>query len=235
MKKRILLGIPAFALLFGLSVAVLPLAVHAHAEDGEESSQTESEEKAEEIAREQAKKLAEQRKEAEKRRLEALKKTQEQEREALKKRSEAEKKKAEEAKEKFKAACENRRESFKTRMENISERAGRHVSRLESITERVDAFKTTKNLTVENYDALLADVENKKALVETLAEAVKQQAEAFTCGEEEGEAKANLSTFKDALEQEIDALKAYKTSVKNLIVAVKTAAEQAEGTSDEQN
>lgn len=233
MKKRMVTGMAVIALLFGFFAAILPGTVTAH-EGGpghDHGTVVASESELNTDTKERLQKLAEQRKEAEKKRLELL----DQDKNTLRRKSEAEQKQAAARKEQFKAACENRRENFRNRLESIGTRAQKHVATLESITARVEEFKTRKNLTVENYDALVADVAAQKALVQSLATTVKEQADTFTCGEEPGQASASLAAFKDALQQQIEALKAYKTSVKNLIVAVRAAAVQAEGAGDAQN
>jgi hypothetical protein len=124
--------------------------------------------------------------------------------------------------EKFKKACENRQANYQNRLENISKRSQRHLDVLDKIVDRVKAFKEDKAVTVENYDALLADIAAKKAVVHDLQDLIGEKAkEDFSC--ERGAAKESVQAFKDLLHQQIDALKDYKTAVKNLIVAVKTA------------
>lgn len=197
-----LIRVPLVMLALLLAFAVVPSAVLAH--EGE----TESDDTAQQEADETTKKLEEQRREAAEKRAEEAK-------EALSKLTEN-------AKERFKKACENRRESYKKRIENIAERSKKHVEVLDKIVERVKSFKEDKNLTVANYDALLEQVETKKLVVENLQETIKTQAEVeFNC--ERGATLEQVKAFGDVLHQQIDALKEYKTAVKNLIVAVKTS------------
>jgi|GEM_PF-2320031 len=240
MRKKLYV-LPALAIALVLALAAVPRA--AFAEDGSDSSTSGSDSSsgsggadsgddnhnsgtttdspnrhAQEQAQEQLKKLQEQRSEAAKQRMEAA-------REKAKSSDDTETKKNEA----FKKACDNRADNFKNRLENIGSRAQTQQQKIDAIVQRVTAFKESKNLDVANYDALLADVNAKKQVVADLVTATQQAGQNFTCGATSDEAKANLATFKDALQQQINAMKDYRTAVKNLIVAVKTAAEAANG------
>ncbi len=206
--------VPLVALALVLAFSVAPSIVFA--QDGESSDQTQEQETETEQENETLHKLFEQRKEAAEKRREDAKQELENQREDAKQLGE-----------RFKKACENRRESFKNRLENMATRSEKFIGVLDKIVERVKEFKDTKGLTVANYDALIADIEAKKLVVHDLQELQKQKAEAdFSC--ERDAAKESVGVFGDLLHQQIDALKDYKTSVKNLIVAVKTAAEATE-------
>lgn len=84
---------------------------------------------------------------------------------------------------------------------------------------------TSKNLSVANYDALLAEIATQKELTRTIA-AAKEDSGSLDCTDHDT-AKASLSGFGDAFRQEIDAIQAYKTAIKNLVTAVRTAAKEA--------
>ncbi len=127
--------------------------------------------------------------------------------------------------ERFKQSCEARKSSYQARLTGIANRAERHINIVDKIVERVKAFVNTNNLSVTNYEALTADVEAKSLVAHNLQEAIKLKAtEAFSC--ERGVAIENARVFGDILAQQTDAFKEYKASVKDLIVAVKTAASQ---------
>ena len=216
MKHTVRLSLVMLALV--LAFAVMPQTVFAH---DDHNVAVETEEQSQRVL-EAVKKLYEQRKEAaEKRRQEA--------KEALESvREEAKQQLAE----RFKEACENRRANYQNRLQNIAERSQKHVGVLDKILERVKAFKKSKNLTVENYEALVAEAEAKKLVAHDVQEVANAAAGAdFSC--EPDAARESVAAFKDILHQQINALKGYKTAVKNLIVAVKTAAVAAEGVSDE--
>jgi len=245
MKKHARLFIPLLALAVLLAVAGGTHNARAlsGSDDGTASSNSSSgsgsgsdgTDDGQEGSSDRIKQLAEQRKEAAEKRAAELKEAQEKRQAALKQKSESEQEKDRQKQEKFRKACENRTGTFKTRLGNIDTRTQKQLDTMDKIVERVKTFKTNKNLTVDNYDALLADVAAKRQVVVDLHDVLKQQTTSFTCGDDQSQAQANVQTFKDALKQEIDAIKAYRTAIKNLIVAVKTAAQAQEGATDNES
>jgi hypothetical protein len=111
-------------------------------------------------------------------------------------------------------------------MERIGTRGERHLAVINKIADRVEAFYTKSGKNLSNYDALVTDVNAKKAAATTAVEKVKADRQAFKC--DGNDPKGVASSFKDDLKLETSALKNYKTAVKNLIVGVKSV----QGTSD---
>lgn len=244
--KRTGIIVPALVFVLVLGLAVVPHVVRA--KDGQDTQQSETDkqaaeaekeaqQKAAEQAKEQAQKLAEQRKEAEQQRQEELKKTQETEREALKKQSEAVQKqesKSNDARtEAFKVACEAKQENFKARMETVSTALQNRGEAFNILAERIKTYVTDNSISVPSYAQLLTAVETQKSLAQTVAQVVKGEGQDFDCSDS-GTAKESLVSFSDAVKQEIDAISAYKTAVKNLIAAVKSAVITTGGTSNAQ-
>jgi hypothetical protein len=124
--------------------------------------------------------------------------------------------------------CQKREQSIKNIMTRISDRGQKHIDLFNTIAERTEKFYTDKGRTVANYDALVADVNAKKATAQTAVDDVKAKSGVFTCTADDP--KGAATAFKDSLKAEIAAMKAYKTSVKNLIVAVKSAQSDADKT-----
>jgi hypothetical protein len=102
--------------------------------------------------------------------------------------------------------------------------AQKHLDVFTKIFERTKTFYTDKGKTVANYDALVAAADAAKAKAEATLATLKAT-DTFKC-DVEGP-KVVAEDFKAAHEQLREDLKAYRTAIKNLIVAVKTA--QAEG------
>jgi hypothetical protein len=152
---------------------------------------------------------------------------------SVEKQAEQKKKREEKRKEGLKKACENRRESFKKRMEGIAERSQKRLEVFDKIAEKVEAFNEEKNLNVENYDQLLADVKAKRQAVHDAHEAAKENAGTFDC--EGDHPKQSVESFKTTLHNEIDAFKAYKKSLKALIAAVRAAAVKVEDGANNEN
>lgn len=226
MTKRSIFIVPLVLLAAVLAVAT-PLAVRAEdTTDSSSSSSSEADQKAAEAqkkaaeqAAEQAKKLAEQRQEAAKQRQETAQHQNEQESQAA---SEAAKNAAEKAKEAFEKSCESNSTGFENRVKGIRERATNHISVLNNIDDRVEAYVKNNNLTVANYDALLTEVKTQRQLVTTLESQISQTT--FSCGTDKVTTQETVSSIRDGYKQELSAIAAYKEALKNLIAAVKAAA-----------
>lgn len=117
-------------------------------------------------------------------------------------------------------ACQNREKAIANIMARLADRGTKQLDVFTKIAERIQGFYTIKGKVLSNYDALVAEVNAKRAAAETAVEAVKNTSIEFKC--DGTDPKGAASIFKEALKSEIEALKAYKTAVKNLIVGVKS-------------
>ncbi|HSW85757.1 MAG TPA: hypothetical protein VLF79_04085 [Candidatus Saccharimonadales bacterium] len=117
-------------------------------------------------------------------------------------------------------ACKNREKAINNILKHISDRGQRQLNLFTSIATKTETFYTDKGKTLSNYDALVTDVTAKKAAAQTEVDTVKAESVTFKC--DGTDPKGAASSFKEALKGEIQALKDYKTSVKNLIVGVKS-------------
>ena len=111
-----------------------------------------------------------------------------------------------------------RLQSFTTLAETIERNFDRLVGRVKSYYENKLA---PKGVTVSNYSELLANVNSKRGNVESALSDLKISANSFSCGS--ADPKSELNTFREKAQVLIKALKEYKTAVKDLLVAVKTA------------
>lgn len=122
-------------------------------------------------------------------------------------------------------ACEARQDAIKKRSEQMVKRAMNQEDVFTKIATRVEEFYQTKVVaqgkTVPNYAALVADIAAKKAALSPLLIKVQTDAANFSCAKDHPADQMKL--FKQDMEAVIAGLKDYKTSVRNLIVAVKTA------------
>jgi hypothetical protein len=137
--------------------------------------------------------------------------------------------KREKAKEHLDAAklkvCQNREKHITTTMTNLTDRGTDHLTVFTKIADRVEAFYTSKGKTVSNYDTLVADVNAKKAAVETAIANAKASGTTFSCTDPNPTMAAQQ--FKDAHAAVVKALQDYRTAIKNLIVAVKSVQSDA--------
>ena len=102
----------------------------------------------------------------------------------------------------------------------VAQQATKHFDVFQKVKLRVVAFKEDKNLSPANYEALLADVNAKEEAALTAIEAVRTAK--LDCAAE-GSQKRVGTYVSTTVHTAKDALKAYRTSIKNLIVGVKQA------------
>jgi hypothetical protein len=105
-------------------------------------------------------------------------------------------------------------------LSRLSDRGQKQFTLFTTIATRTENFYNNKGKTLSNYDALLADLGAKRDVAQTAVDNLKASSLNFNCGA--NDPKGVASSFKDSLKNEISALKDYKTSVKNLIVGVKS-------------
>lgn len=117
--------------------------------------------------------------------------------------------------------CQKHEATINNTLSRITQRGQNQLNLFTTIATRVETFYVSKGKTLANYDALVADVTAKKAAAQTTVDTIKADSVTFKC--DGSDPKGALAIFKDALKDEIAALQAYKTSVKNLIVGVKSA------------
>jgi hypothetical protein len=117
--------------------------------------------------------------------------------------------------------CEQRAEKINAIIQKRSEMATKNLEVFTKISERVQEFVKTKGYTIENYDALVATINDKKAAAQA---AITVNSETtFSCSEADGSDVAKLP--RESMTAVRDALQAYRTAIKDLIVQVKPAAE----------
>lgn len=122
--------------------------------------------------------------------------------------------------------CEKREASIQKRSTRLVAKAENIQKRFDRIAEKVDTYYIDvlmlKDVEIENYDELLANVEENRVAAATKLGAAESTASNFTC---EGEdPKDQVKQFRTDMKGVISALKGYKKAVVNLIVAVRTKA-----------
>lgn len=117
--------------------------------------------------------------------------------------------------------CQTREKAINNIMGRIATRGEKHIGVFNKIAERTQAFYVSKGLSVSNYAELVAAVNTKKAAAESAVAAVKATSVEFKCDGSDPHGAGQV--FKENLRKEKAALKEYKTAVKNLIRAVKSA------------
>lgn len=116
--------------------------------------------------------------------------------------------------------CQHREKAIDNIMARIAERGQKQLDLFTTIATRTETFYTTKGKTLSNYDALVTDVTAKQTAAQTAVDTIKADKANFKCDGTDPHGAS--TTFKTDLKLEISALKDYRTSVKNLIVGVKS-------------
>ncbi len=199
LKHGLLVGVMAVSVL-----TVVPLTAGAETADSTTNQTT----------RETAQKEIEARREAAKAKLEAQR---EEAKAKLETQREAAKTRLTDAKLR---ACEKRQTAISNIMKRISNRGQKQIDLFSGIAERTQAFYEKKGKTLSNYDALVADVAAKKESAQDAVAMIAAHGTEFSCDSDDP--KGSVTGFREHQQQAIAALKEYKTSVKNLIVGVKS-------------
>lgn len=122
-------------------------------------------------------------------------------------------------------ACQAKENSLKNRLTSLNNLATNMESKFTSIANRVEEYYTAKVVpagkTVTNYAALVSLIQTKKTAVQTALTKAQTDAGAFTCTS--NDPKGQLTLFRKDMQAVKSALKEYRTSIKNLIVAVHSA------------
>ena len=117
-------------------------------------------------------------------------------------------------------ACQRREAVITKLMANLADRGTRQIEVFDKIADRTQVFYQEKGRTLDNYNALVAEVDAKKAAAEAAVQTTKDTVVEFDCDGDDP--KGAGAEFKENLKAQHEAMKAYKTAVKNLIVGVKS-------------
>lgn len=116
--------------------------------------------------------------------------------------------------------CQNREKAIGNIMARMSDRGTKQLDVFTKIYNRVQAFYLEKGKTLDNYAVLSSEADSAKLNAESAALKAKETSVTFKC--DGTDPKGLARTFKEALKLQNEALKAYKTAIKNLIVGVKS-------------
>lgn len=118
-------------------------------------------------------------------------------------------------------ACEQRQANIDKRTANFATAAQRHLGVFNKIFTKVQAFHDKKQLNVTNYDSLVATVTAKQTAAQTAVDALKALDVNIDCTQTDP--ATTVATVKTAVSDARTALKAYRSSIKDLVVALKGA------------
>ncbi len=128
--------------------------------------------------------------------------------------------------------CQQREKNIVNRSNNMVRHANHMIEVFDSISTRIQNYYLTKLVpqgkVLPNYDALVLEIQTNKNTLAPLLETVKTDVANFKCDGDDP--KGQLDQFKEDMQAVIVGLKTFKTSVRNLIVAVNSIGREA-GTS----
>ena len=118
--------------------------------------------------------------------------------------------------------CQVKEKVITNRSNNMIRHANRMLEVFDSIATRIQNYYLTRLVPqgkiLPNYDALILDIQTNKNAITPLLDAVQADIANFKCdGDNPG---SQLTQFRTDMQAVIQGLKAYKTPIKNLIVAV---------------
>ena len=130
-------------------------------------------------------------------------------------------------------SCQARESGIKTRMTQLTKLTANMETTFDRIAEKVKTYYTETVLpsgnTAPDYDILISDIAAKKALIQTELSKASTAIETFSCTSG-GDPKTLMNQYQINMRAVKTALKNYRTSIVNLIVAVRTVSKEIEAT-----
>jgi hypothetical protein len=122
-------------------------------------------------------------------------------------------------------ACQEKQQVIRTRMENLLRLSSTMTDVFDSIQSRVDEYYQVNVVkyggSAASYEELVREMKQQRSEVETALQAAGLESNKFSCDNDNP--KGSLVNFRKDMQAVKTALKDYRTSVKNFIVAVKAA------------
>lgn len=116
-------------------------------------------------------------------------------------------------------ACKAHQAEINKKVNNYAGSAKNHLATFTDILSKVENFVTAKQLTVTNYDSLLATAQSKEVEAQTAVNALAALNATIDCSQ--SDPAQSVATVKTAVANARAALQAYRGAIKDLITAVK--------------
>ncbi|HSX36899.1 MAG TPA: hypothetical protein VLG13_02155 [Patescibacteria group bacterium] len=124
-------------------------------------------------------------------------------------------------------ACEAHKQGLTTKFAAISKNAAAFQTRIDDIFAKAQAFQTANNVTVPNWDTLVAAAAAAQTTSSTSIANLKAVTPTLDCNNVS--VASDVATFKVAAQTTRDDLKAYKAAVKDVLQALRAAKAATEG------
>lgn len=130
--------------------------------------------------------------------------------------------------------CQNKEAAIQKRNDALTKMANTMLTKFDSIATRVETYYTdtvvSSGKTVPTYNTLLANIVTKKSAVQADLDKASVSDTTFNCTSDDP--KGQLTQFRTDMQTVKQALKDYRTSIKNLIVAVRSVTGTTESNSN---
>lgn len=127
-------------------------------------------------------------------------------------------------------ACEAHQGEINTRSGSLAKLVDTMVGKFDAIVTRVEEYYLTKAVpagkVVTNYDELVADIAAKKIQISTDLDTAKKDVSDFSCTGDNP--KGQITEYRTDMQLVKKDLQAYRTSIKNLLVAIRSAVGKGE-------
>ena len=127
-------------------------------------------------------------------------------------------------------ACESHKHGLETKFARITTNSQRLEDHIGTFLTRAETYQSTNNITVDNWTTLVANADAAKLKVDASIANLKTVTPTLDCNSTT--VAQDVATFKAAAQQVRTDLKAYKTAVKDVFVALENAKEAANTTTD---
>ncbi len=117
--------------------------------------------------------------------------------------------------------CENIQKAVNNKLSAFNNNADKYLSRLDDVFTKLQDYQTANNVSADNYESLLTTAKDNQTTAAAAVTALSQVADSLDCTE--SDPAAMLATAKESASGTRDALKAYRTALKNIVVALAQA------------
>ncbi|MFZ2125829.1 MAG: hypothetical protein WA087_01330 [Candidatus Saccharimonadales bacterium] len=117
--------------------------------------------------------------------------------------------------------CQNREMAINNIMARIGDRGEKQIAVIDAVQQKVQTYYTENNISIANYDKLVANITVKKQTATTAMNTVRTMKGSFGCGNDDP--KGVATQFKSQASTQSEDITAYKNAVHDLVVEIKTA------------
>lgn len=117
--------------------------------------------------------------------------------------------------------CKNRETVMNNVMSRVGDRGQKQIGAIDDIAAKVKTFYSANNISVGNYDDIVAGIEAKKVIAQNTMNNVRNMNGSFSCGN--NDPKGLATQFKLQAASQSAAVSEYKNQVSDLVAAIKAA------------